>query len=149
MNELGRAMPGMRPLPIDDYTLESYEYGGGDLAGMLGLKDRFKEEFYLLKLKGGSKVKRLPVAYPAKISKFTDSWEAPDRTLPRAVVFHDSFFNFVKLFISEHFSRMVCFQSYNRVDFSLVSIEKPDVLIYEMAESFLQKSPSYVTPMNY
>ena len=43
---------------------------------------------------------------------------------------------------------MACFQSYNRIDLSLLDIEKPDVVIYEMAESFIQKSPAYVTPLS-
>jgi len=91
----------------------------------------------------------LPVPYAAKVSRLSNAYESADRSLPRVVVFHDSFFNFIKQFMSEHFSRMVCFQSYNRVDFSIVDREKPDMLIYEMVESFTQKSPSYVTPMNF
>ena len=150
LEELGRSIPGLKPLAIDAYTVEPRVFPGGDLAGMLGLKDRFKEEYFIFTLKSGSRVKRMPVPYPATVSRFSDAYEAPDRSLPRAVVFHDSFFNFNKQFLAEHFSRMVCFQSYNRVDFSIVDREKPDlVLIYEMVESFTQKSPSYVTPMNY
>jgi alginate O-acetyltransferase complex protein AlgJ len=147
--DLRRSRPALQPIPMDRYTVDTVECPGGDLATMLGLKDRFKEDYYLFKKKGGTTVKRLPVPYPAKTSRFSEAYESPDRSLPRAVVFHDSFFNFVKQFLSEHFSRMACFQSYNRVDFSLVSIEKPDVLIYEMADSFLQKTPTYVTPLNY
>jgi alginate O-acetyltransferase complex protein AlgJ len=147
--DLGRFMPRLKPLALEDYSVQPIECPGGDLAGMLGLKDRFREDYYQFTLKAGTRVKRLPILYSAKTSRFSEAYEAQDRSLPRAVVFHDSFFNFVKPFIAEHFSRLACFQGYNRVDFSIVDIEKPDVLIYEMVESFIQKSPSYVTPMNY
>lgn len=149
IEELGRSIPGMKPLAMDAYSIEPRVFPGGDLARMLGLSDRFREEYFIFTLKSGSRVKRVPLPYPVKISRFSEAYEAPDRSLPRAVVFHDSFFNFNKQFMAEHFSRMVCFQSYNRVDFSIIDREKPDVVIYEMVESFAQKSPSYVTPMNY
>ncbi len=149
MEKLGRSMPGLKPLAMDAYAVEPHVLPGGDLAGMLGLKDRFKEEYFIFTLKSGSRVKRIPVPYQAKVSRFSDAYEAADRSLPRAIVFHDSFFNFDKQFMAEHFSRLVCFQSYNRVDFSIVDIERPDLVLFEMVESFTQKSPSYVTPMNY
>jgi len=149
MEELGRGNPALKPLAIDAYAIEPRVFPGGDLAGMLGLKDRFEEEYFIFTLKSGSRVKRLPVPYAAKVSRLSNAYESADRSLPRVVVFHYSFFNFIKQFMSEHFSRMVCFQSYNRVDFSIVDREKPDMLIYEMVESFTQKSPSYVTPMNF
>jgi alginate O-acetyltransferase complex protein AlgJ len=147
--ELAQFYPRLKPHLITDYNLVPETIHGGDLASMLGLKDRFSETIYLLNPKYTPHASKVPILYPVKGSRFTEVFENTDRSLPRAIVYHDSFFNFVKPFIAEHFSRMVCLQSYNRVDLSLLDVEKPDIVIYEMAESFAQKSPAYVTPMNY
>jgi hypothetical protein len=120
---------------------------GGDLAGMLGLKDRFREEYPDFKPVHRERATRVPVAYPAKFSRFTDAYENRDGSLPRGVVIHDSFFNFLKPFLAEHFSRLACFQGYSRFDFSVIEREKPDVVFFEMVESYTQKSPAYVTVM--
>ncbi|OHD71928.1 MAG: hypothetical protein A2W19_02035 [Spirochaetes bacterium RBG_16_49_21] len=147
--ELAQFYPRLKPRPMTDYKMVAETIQGGDLASMLGLKDRFSETIYLLKPKYPQRSMKIPQPYPLKSSRLTEVFENADRSLPRAVVYHDSFCNFVKPFMAEHFSRMVCIQSYNRVDLSILDVEKPDIVIYEMAESFAQKSPAYVTPMNY
>jgi alginate O-acetyltransferase complex protein AlgJ len=144
---LERHWPRVKPRTLGDYTVKSYLFPGGDLARMLGLKDKFTEEYYDMTAKDGIPYKRSLVPYPIQGSRFTEAFDSPNAALPRAVVFHDSFFNFNKQYIAFNFSRMVCMQSYNRVDLSILDIEKPDIVIYEMAESFIQKSPFYVTLM--
>jgi alginate O-acetyltransferase complex protein AlgJ len=141
--------PRLKPHPMTDYNMAAETIQGGDLASMLGLKDKFSETVYLLNPKYPTRAVKVPVLFPVKSSRFTEVFENADRSLPRAIVYHDSFFNFVKPYMAEHLSRLSCFQSYNRVDLSLIDIEKPDIVIYEMAESFTQKSPVYVTPINY
>ncbi len=147
MDEMSVAMKPMPPYSLDDYTITAVRFTGGDLANMLGLKDRFSEDGYVYALKGGRKSKSLPITYPAPFSRFTEALETPDRSKPKAVVFHDSFFNFLKPFMGEHFSRMACFQSYGRYDATVIEKEKPDVVIFEIAEHFLLKSPAYIAPM--
>ncbi|TFH42980.1 MAG: hypothetical protein E4G96_02240 [Chrysiogenales bacterium] len=148
MDALVREYPRMRPLSLDDYTVEKVMFPGGDLAGMLGLKDVFSEEYpHFMPIRKANAVRSL-IPYPAKFSRLSDVYKTGDRTLPRAMVIHDSFFNFIKPFLAEHFERMACFQGYNRVDFSVIEIEKPDIVFFEMVESYTQKSPFYVTPLN-
>lgn len=141
--------PRMRPRSLDDYTVTASSFVGGDLANMLGLKDRFTEENYLFAPKKGVAYRTVPITYEVKAARFYEAFESGDPALPRALVFHDSFFNYVKPFLAEHFSRLACFQVYSRADLSLIEREKPDVVIYEIAESFLQKAPAYVTPLNF
>ena len=141
--------PRMKPLSLEDFSVATAEFQGGDLANMLGLKDRFTEDNYVFTPKKGAAYRSVPVAYEVKASRFTEAFETGNPSLPRAVVFHDSFFNYVKPFLAGHFSRLACFQVYSRADFSLIEREKPDVVIYEIAESFLQKAPAYVTPLNF
>lgn len=145
---LSRFYPHMEPRTLDDYILETRVMQGGDLASMLGLKDMFSETVTMLKPKYSPRAVTVSAPYVAKSSRFSEFFESKNRSLKRAIVFHDSFFNFIKPHLAEHFSRMACFQSYNRIDLSLLDAEKPDVVIYEMAESFLQKSPAYVTPIS-
>ncbi|MBN1497108.1 MAG: hypothetical protein JXA07_10090 [Spirochaetes bacterium] len=145
--KLARLCPRIVPKAIGEYVTESGELPGGDLASMLGLKDMFSEMVYLLKPKFNARAQRHPVPYPVASSRLSELYETGVPALPRAVVYHDSFFNLMKLYLPEHFSRIACFQSYNRIDLSILDIERPDIVIYEMAESFIQKSPAYVTPM--
>ncbi len=144
MARLSKTLAPMPPRPLDDYTVTTVSFTGGDLANMLGLKDRFTEDYYGFTLKEGAKIKSLPVTYPATFSRFTEAIESGDQAKPKAVVFHDSFFNFLKPFMGEHFRRMACFQSYGRFDPAVIEAEKPDIVIFEIAEHFLLKSPAYV-----
>ncbi len=143
--DLAGRYPSMRPASLEDFRVKWILMPGGDLAGMLGLKDRFMEEYPDFKPARKQRAERVPVAYPAKFSRFTEAFETRDGSLPRGVVIHDSFFNFIKPFMAEHFSRLACFQGYSRFDFSVIEREKPDVVFFEMVESYTQKSPAYVT----
>jgi hypothetical protein len=135
--------PVFRHYDINDYTITEVDFKGGDLANLLGLKDSFTETYYLLKPRFNPRARPAEVSYSFSGSKFTEAFAVNVSTLPKAVVFHDSFFNMIKPFLSEHFSRMACFQSYSRIDMSVIDREKPDIVIYEMAEAYLQ-NPSYI-----
>jgi hypothetical protein len=57
--------------------------------------------------------------------------EVDDRSLPRAVIFRDSFVSRLVPFLSEHFSRAV-YVWQNDFDANLVEQEHPDVVIQEI-----------------
>ena len=57
--------------------------------------------------------------------------EIPGSTLPRAVIFRDSFTSRLAPFLSEHFSRAVYLWQ-NDFDADVVSREHPDVVIQEI-----------------
>jgi alginate O-acetyltransferase complex protein AlgJ len=145
---LGRYFDEPAPRTLGDYRVEEGIFHGGDLASMLGLRDRFSEKNFTLVPEFRRRAHKLPDTYTVKSSRFTEIFETPGSHLPRAVVFHDSFFNFLKPFLAEDFSRMACFQSYGRVDVSVIRKEKPDIVICELVESFVEKSPAYVTLLN-
>lgn len=144
VEKLSAWYPGIKPLTLDDFLIQSYPYIGGDLANMLGLKDRFSEKGFTFYQKGGWKVKLVKVPYAMPYSRFSEAIENIDQSKPKAVVFHDSFFNFLKPYVAQHFRRMACFQSYSRFDPAVIDIEKPDLVIFEIAEHFLLKSPAYI-----
>ena len=67
--------------------------------------------------------------------------EIPGSTLPRAVVFRDSFASRLAPFLSEHFSRVVYLWQ-NNFDVDVIRAERPDVVIQEIVGRHL----AYVSP---
>src|SRR5262249_34283022 len=67
-------------------------------------------------------------------------FEHPDKRLPRAVVFRDSFANLLTPLLSEHFRRVVFSRQYT-LDSAVIEREKPDVVIHEFVERTLMIWP--------
>jgi hypothetical protein len=67
-------------------------------------------------------------------------FENRDRTLPKAVIFRDSFSTLLLPFLSESFSRLVAVWQPN-LDYSIIEKEKPDIVISQQVERFLMKIP--------
>ncbi len=113
---------------------------GGDLAAMLGTGQRFNEEYVTLSL---------PAPVRAKPSRVPDKWinredwckpfatEIDDPSLPKAVMFRDSFSIALVPFLSEHFRRIVfrC-GGFNR---QLVLDESPDLVIDQIKGRLIQR----------
>ena len=116
---------------------------GLDLAGMLGVAGAVTESDLRL-------VPRVPllarIVEPSRPdARLMDArlvTEHPDRTLPRAVVFRDSFGSALVPFLSEHFSRAVYLWQYN-VDPAVVLAERPQVVIQEWVGRRLSTMPPY------
>lgn len=75
-------------------------------------------------------------------------WENLDKTLPKAVVFRDSFFSNLICLFSESFSRVV-YVWHPWIDYELVSKEKPDIVISCSIERFLVNMPCDFTGPSY
>ncbi len=67
-------------------------------------------------------------------------YENTNTTLPKAVVFRDSFSTLLLKFLSESFSRLVAVWQPN-LDYSIIEKEKPDIVISQQVERFLMKIP--------
>ena len=67
-------------------------------------------------------------------------FENTNRSLPKAVIFGDSFSTQLIKFFAESFSRMVFVWQPN-LDYSIILNEKPDIVISEQIERFLVKIP--------
>lgn len=104
----------------------------GDLAGMMGLRRVMTEEDLSLSPKR-SRLAR--VVDPAGADKLAEVGrlvtEIPDSTLPRAVIFRDSFTSRLVPFLSEHFSRAVYLWQ-NDFDAQVIEQERPDIVIQEI-----------------
>ena len=116
----------------DDFEPAVRDVEGGDLAGMMGLKRVLGEEDLPL-------IPRVPrravVVEPPGVEPTAEEGylvtEIKGSTLPRAVVFRDSFVSQLVPFLSEHFSRVV-YMWQNDFDAALVARETPDFVIQEI-----------------
>lgn len=105
---------------------------GMDLAGMIGLKrDLGEEDLRLVPKQPRQYVVVEPKGNIVEAGEGRIVTEIPGSTLPRAVVFRDSFASAVAPFLSEHFSRVVYLWQYN-FDADAVLAEHPDVVIQEI-----------------
>jgi hypothetical protein len=104
----------------------------GDLAGMMGLRRVMREEDLSLRPK---RPRLARVVDPAGAGELDELGrlvtEIPNSTLPRAVIFRDSFTSRLVPFLSEHFSRAVYLWQ-NDFDAQVVDAEKPDIVIQEI-----------------
>ncbi len=115
-----------------DFTPTERVVEGMDLAGMMGLTRALREvDFPLVP----SRPRRARVIEPAGAGPTDEEGrlvtEIDDPSLPRAVIFRDSFVSRLVPFLSEHFSRAVYLWQ-NDFDAAEVLKEHPDVVIQEI-----------------
>jgi alginate O-acetyltransferase complex protein AlgJ len=116
----------------EDFRAVDRVVEGLDLAGMMGLKRVLREvDLTLVPVRS----RRARVVDPAGAAP-TDELgrivtEIDDPSLPRAVIFRDSFTSRLVPFLSEHFSRAVYLWQ-NDFDAQVVQQEHPDVVIQEI-----------------
>jgi hypothetical protein len=116
---------------------------GLDLAGMLGVAGALTESDLRLVPRVPLRARIVEPARPdARLMDARLVTEHPDRSLPRAVVFRDSFGSALVPFLSERFSRAVYLWQYN-VDPEVVLAERPHVVIQEWVGRRLSTLPPY------
>jgi len=116
----------------DDFETTESVVPGMDLAGMMGLTRVLREINLTLTPR---RPRRARVVEPAGAAPSDELGrivtQIDDPSLPRAVIFRDSFVSRLAPFLSEHFSRAVYLWQ-NDFDASAVSAEHPDVVIQEI-----------------
>jgi alginate O-acetyltransferase complex protein AlgJ len=116
----------------DDFEPVDRRIDGLDLAGMMGLTRVLREIDMTLAPK---RPRRARVLEPAGAAPTDEEGrivtEIEDPSLPRAVIFRDSFTSRLVPFLSEHFSRAVYLWQ-NDFDADVVTAEHPDVVIQEI-----------------
>jgi hypothetical protein len=118
--------------PRSDFEPVSKEIEGQDLAGMMGLTYVLHEDALTLVPKRPRLARIIePIGANPRESIGRLITEIPGSTLPRAVVFRDSFTNGLVPYLSEHFSRVVYLWQ-NDVDADVIESEHPDVVIQEI-----------------
>lgn len=146
MQRLTRDFPAIKPLDRNQFRVEQYSWLPGDLAFMMGLADYLKEDRILYFNKAWNKARGLSYDGPVDPHYF----EVPqysmtgDPKLPRAVIFHDSFWWELLPFIGEAFDKALYVwlkpQTESELRFfdsELVEREKPDIVIEEFTERYI------------
>jgi len=141
INRISDMVPGTAPLTMDEISRSESDTPGGDLARMLGLQDHFNETLPVLS-----------PANPAAVLTVEDKdnvvAETHDDRLPRAMMFHDSFGEHLKPYLSENFSeiryRLDPWDSRTTVN-DIVRESNPDIVIEEVVERNIMDylSPTY------
>jgi hypothetical protein len=133
-------LPGYREIAESNLLEVSGTGPGGDLARMLGIQAELPEERLGLVPRSHSNYRQTNEVFPLRAGwapfRRTFATERDDQTLPRAVMFRDSFTEHLVPFLSEGFQRIVYVWDYN-FDRALIQREEPDVVIQEMVERCL------------
>lgn len=147
-DQLSKWFPAKPSMEITDFKIKIGTRKGGDLAAMIGKRQKIREGYPVFTPKNGWQAKRLTPEsfYLAKYSLRGKKdnrliiMESSNNQLPKAVVFRDSFAENLTSFLAEHFQRVVFhwhfLHSYH-FDETLILREKPDVVIFEVAERSL------------
>jgi len=136
---LKQDFPQIQPLHIDDFKIFIKKGKGGDLAGMLMMRDYFSEEWLHLIYKKiyqalDVKIKKDQKPYAPKkvVIKKTDNLD-----LPRVLIYRDCFSDRLIPYLSENFSRSVYVDTHE-FDLKIIKKEKPDIFIHQIIEKFLR-----------
>jgi len=137
-------VPGVEPpWSHSDFTPARSTQAGQDLAVMLGLSDVLPEESLSLT---PLRPRQARVIEPENPSPNGDEGylvtEIPGSSLPRAVVFRDSFTSRLIPYLSEHFARTVYLWQ-NDLDPAVVVKEHPAVVIHEIVGRHLARLVPY------
>lgn len=139
INALRLQLPSIPPpKPQSDFDELERPIPGMDLASMMGLKRVLGEQDLRLAPKAPRQYVVLePKGNIVEAGEARIVTEIPGSTLPRAVIFRDSFTSAMAPYLSEHFSRVVYLW---RNDFASEEIEKehPDVVLQEIVGRHVQ-----------
>jgi hypothetical protein len=137
---LARQIPGLEPLPLDAYEWKPLAQAPGDLANMAG-KDSSHETEAVTPI-SAKPIPPLPRLYdPVRLPHHGTSESRPfythnDKASGKALLFHDSFARSWCPFLGQHFKEVIYVWHYTW-DLPLIEREKPDVVIDEILERFL------------
>ncbi len=150
MRALSRHFPRFADEVRRDYDATPLAGSKGGLAPMLGLEDLFPEEKFVYVPRGGFRSHPRDDSRAGSPEDFqpAEVRENPDATLPRAVVFRDSFCHELIPFLSEHFSRVVYLWPFpsnprqmRRFEREVVERERPQVVVDEFVERYFTQFP--------
>ncbi|HAW52025.1 MAG TPA: hypothetical protein DCX54_06810 [Flavobacteriales bacterium] len=136
MKRIARDHPGLEPLSIDDYTISRSKSYTGDLLDLIDLHNLFYREPYHLTPKNPSE-QHLIITYN-NIGDEVDyvAYENTVDTLPRLLMFRDSYADYLKYHFSNHFSYSG-FSWTHTLQPERVKLVKPDIVVFEQMERFV------------
>ncbi len=131
---IGKTHEGFAPFPIESFNVEAITEEDADLARMLLLQNDCFRIKYNFTSKEIGEIKHREVFGKDRFARYY--FEGSDTTLPRALIFRDSFAQEMMQFLSLHFSDAVyVWDQY--FDVELIQEHQPDIIIQEITEMFI------------
>jgi len=130
--------PTSRMQTFDDYHIEKKMGGGGDITYMIGGTEFIKEEHIKFKPKDNHS---LSIEGINDITKSPVTVQHDNSSLPRALIFRDSYFTWVAPFLAEHFQvSKFYWQYWNSLTpiEEMINDQKPDIVIEEIVERLVK-----------
>ena len=137
MNVVRKDFPNIPDQKIDDYTIKESTVPGGDMANMILLSDQIWDWQYDMIPKNGEKYKIIS-DNPTGGVKEPIITTNNDQSLPKGVVFRDSFSVFLQPMLSQDLSRAVYVWE-PHLDADIIAREKPDFVVLEVLERLLHR----------
>ncbi len=136
MRNLARYYP-VKPWSLSDFRVEWNTPYVGDQAKILGMRNYFREIIPLLLPLRPRQARIIRAAQKTSFLKQYRSTETESGELPITVMIHDSFFQRLMVYFSEHCRWAVCIWDKSRKFHSEEILrEKPGLVIEEMVERF-------------
>lgn len=140
MEKLAMDFPDLKVAALNEFSIESRDRMGGDLAVMLGLqKNYFREQ--IISLKPLAPAPARTVRERKKLAGFVRESisECPSGTLPTTLMVHDSFIHQLRPLLNPHFKRIIYVWD-ARLNFypDIVRRENPKIVIEEITERKLE-----------
>jgi hypothetical protein len=144
LTERLRAMfPAIPKIAPADLAFRVTGYHDGDMGNMIGLPGETYEPLVEIR-RGSSTVTTTPLSGSPLGDIITINH---DETLPRAVIFHDSFGHYLKPLLGEYFRWLRFRWSNAGIDRSIVVKSQPEVVIHMMAERRIRMGQRYEMPL--
>lgn len=134
MEHIKRDFPCLQPIELNQLTMTTSFNQRGDLAAMLGLENRMTRKEITMQLKDTSST--LTQSTTSDIVLRCINNEVIDRCGLKAMVFRDSYANYLLPYLNKHFKTCTYVWTYNFMH-EMIEEEKPDVVILEVHQSML------------
>lgn len=136
MDVLADRVPVTKAHDLDQFIVKHEVISIGDIAKMLSLEGHFSEDKWIFTLKKAPKLDFFDPGHQEPNTPESLGFEQKKSSLPRLVMYRDSFGVALVPFLAPHFSRSVFIWTYI-IDYAHVRKEKPDVVVLEIVERHL------------
>jgi len=132
LNRIRQDQPTRPPILLSDFRIEKQRGGGGDLVTMMTVQNERKDEVFYYIQPNANRVARQTATVPNPASGFPSTrFTGPG--VGRLLFIGDSFSHSMMPFMAAYFQESF-FVRDKKLDTSLVSAERPDIVVVEVVE---------------
>jgi hypothetical protein len=133
MNEISIDFSNIHVLNLDQFKIDSVEDYSGDLTKMISLRVRDQKIGLTPIFKTEATIEKTRIPLPKKYTRSIFERRFVNKNKKyKALIFHNSFFKFMPKFMKENFRESVFLRS--SFNYTIIDSEKPDLIIYQIAE---------------